>query len=101
MIDRVFSEFPANSVLAGSRLAGQVLGEAFVSSGKAVISDQVRGSLRVNKGSEVQIYGQIMGDLLVEGRAYLHGMVEGKALILGDGQLERASSSRVGGRLAK
>jgi hypothetical protein len=45
MIDRVFSQFPANSVLAGSELAGQVLGDAFVSSGKAVISDQVRGSL--------------------------------------------------------
>lgn len=98
---RVTSQLPDNSDLAGSELAGQVLGDAFVSSGKAVISGQVRGSLRVNKGSEVQIYGQIMGDLLVEGRAYLHGMVECKALILGDRQLERAPGSRVGGRLAK
>lgn len=49
----------------------------------------------------MQIYGQIIGDLLVEGRACLRGMVEGKALILGDGYLERAPGSSVGGRLAK
>lgn len=49
----------------------------------------------------MQIYGQIIGDLMVEGRACLRGMVEGKALILGDGYLERAPGSSVGGRLAK
>ncbi len=101
MLNRISSQLPANSDLAESELTGQVLGDALVSSGRAVISGQVCGSLRVNKGSEVHIYGQIIGDLLVEGKVYLHGMVEGKALILGDGQLERAPGSSVGGRLAK
>lgn len=101
MLNRTSSQLPANSDLADSELTGQVLGDALVSSGRAVISGQVCGSLRVKKGAEVQIHGQITGDLLVEGKAYLHGVVEGKALISGDGQLERALGSSVGGRLAK
>lgn len=101
MLSRISSQLPANSDLMDSELTGRVLGDALVSSGRAVISGQVCGSLRVKKDSEVHIYGQITGDLLVEGKAYLHGMVEGKALISGDGQLERAPGSSVGGRLAK
>lgn len=101
MMKRVTSQLPEKSDLAGSELAGQVLGDAFVSSGKALISGQVCGSLRVDKGSEVHIHGQIIGDLLVEGMAHLHGVVEGKALILGDGQLQRSPGSKVGGKIAK
>lgn len=55
----------------------------------------------MDKGSEVHIHGQIIGDLLVEGMVHLHGVVEGKALILGDGQLERSPGSIVGGKIAK
>jgi cytoskeletal protein CcmA (bactofilin family) len=100
MLINVSSQLPANSDLANIQLSGQVLGDAVVSSGVAVISGQVCGSLRVKSGSEAHIHGQIIGDLQVEGRAYLHGMITGQALIVGDGQLERAPGSIVGGKIA-
>ena len=100
MLINVSSQLPANSDLANIQLSGQVLGDAVVSSGVAVISGQVCGSLRVKSGSEAHINGQIIGDLQVEGRVYLHGVIVGQALIVGDGQLERAPGSIVGGKIA-
>ncbi len=100
MLKIVSSELPANSDLANIQLRGQVLGDTVVSSGVAIISGQVCGSLRVNSDSEAHIHGQIIGDLQVEGRVYLHGMIAGQALIMGDGQLERAPGSIVGGKIA-
>lgn len=92
-MERVTNQLVGEPDLEDIELLGQALGNAYVSRGESIIRGQILGTLQVYEGARVQLFGQVFGDLLVEGEVTLGCSVFGQIITRRNGKILRLSGS--------